>query len=443
MADRHQVVITGIGLVTPLGINKQENWSALLAGKSGTCLSQDPALQDYAHKIIAPVKDTPEYTAYLDAIVDKKIQRKTERFIHFGLLAAHEAMRDAGLDQLNHIDRTRFGCYMGVGLSGVQTISDGALALSTRGHKAISPFLIPRAINNLAPGWISMSWDLRGPSLAVTSACSSGGDAIGFAYRQIRDGYADYMLAGGVESCIVPLAVMAFGNMRTLSGWQGDPAQASRPFDAQRTGFVMAEGAGIITLERKDLALKRGAPIYAELAGYAATSDAYHITAMHPEGRGAIDAINQALASARINPSDVGYVNAHGTGTLMNDSLETMVLKKVFGHHITCPTQFRHPRLDLGSIPYIKNSSNHVLVSSTKSMTGHMIGAAGGVEAAITALALKHQIVPPTINLDNPDPACDLDYVAGQAREVSMRYALSNSFGFGGCNAVLALKKSE
>lgn len=415
---KHRVVITGIGLVTPLAPTTQETWQALLAGKSGITKALDAELEGYPYQAIGYV--TQEQQA-LDAIFDKKHQAKTDRFIHLALLAGHQALTDSQLTA--SYTPEQIGVCLGVGIGGLATVSQSGATLQDRGYKGVSPFLIPRTITNMAANWLSMTFNLQGSSLAITSACSSGADAIGHAFRMIRDGYATAMVAGGAESCTIPVAMVAFGNMRALSAWQGDPAQASRPFDKDRTGFVLAEGAGIVTLERKDLAEKRGAPIYAELAGYGDTSDAYHITAMHPEGRGAIAAINKALADAQANIDEVAYVNAHGTGTPMNDALETTLLKSVFKEHI-------NPK-----------AKDHILVGSTKSMTGHMIGAAGGAEVGITALALKHGIVPPTINLDTPDPACDLDYILHEARTITKPYALSNSFGFGGGNAVIVLKK--
>jgi len=336
------------------------------------------------------------------------------------LIAADEALRDAGLSKEFPQDRDRFGSYVGVGIGGVGYVEAASLDLAKRGYKAVSPFLLPKTISNEAPGWLGIKFDLRGPSMAVVNACSSGNDAIGQAFRAIQDGHADYMLAGGAESSLTPLGFVGFGNMRALSSWKGDPSAASRPFDKDRSGFVMAEGSGLLVLEREDFARKRGAQVYAELVGYGATCDAYHITAIHPEGDGAIRAMNNALAQGNVNPDSVGYVNAHGTSTPMNDPAETKIIKKVFGEHA---------------------DKNRLLVSSTKSMTGHMLGAAGGAELAFSALAIKHGVLPPTINLDNPDPACDLDYIAHQAREKRVDYAMSNSFGFGGANSSILLKR--
>ncbi len=420
MASKHRVAITGIGLVTPVGLTTQETWQALCEGRSGTSYLQHPDIDSYLYKAVGHVTGEQER---LDAIVDKKIQRKTDRFIHLGLMAAHEAMEDAGLSKEFPENRERFGSLVGVGIGGLGIVGETATNLQNRGPKGVSPFSIPKAINNMAPNWLSMAWNLQGPTAALTSACSSGADAFGHAFRMIRDGYADYMLTGGTEACSLPIALVSFGNMRALSAWQGDAKKASRPFDADRTGFVLAEGAGILLLERYDLAEKRGATIYAEAVGYGATADAHHITAMHPEGIGASRAFAQAFDDAGIDRSEIGYVNAHGTGTPMNDAVETTVLKKVFGEHID------------------PSNDDHILVSSTKSMTGHMIGATGGAEIAFTALALKHQLVPPTINLDTPDPACDLDYVPHKARQKTMTHAATSSFGFGGGNAVVVLKK--
>jgi len=420
MSSRHQVVITGIGLVTPVGNDAITTWQALIAGKSGISKNDRFSVGDYPCTVAGLVRGEQES---LDLLMSQKNQTKADRFIHLAMLAGSQAMRDAGLCETLPEQRDRFGAYIGVGVGGLSSIVDGGLQLQNQGMRRISPFLLPRVISNQAAGWLSMQWQLQGPITAIVNACSSGADALGLAFRAIRDGYADYMLAGGTESCITPVSIAGFGNMRALTQWSGDPAQASRPFERNRSGFVMAEGAGIIVLERKDLAEKRGAQIYAEIVGYGAASDAYHITAMHPDGRGAVTAIEQALQEAQINREKIGYINAHGTATQMNDALETMVIKKVFGNHVDV------------------HNKNRCLVSSTKSMTGHMLGAAGGVEAALCALALKHQVVPPTINLDTPDPVCDLDYVPHQARDISMDYALSNSCAFGGGNSAIILKR--
>lgn len=420
MNDKHRVAVTGIGLVTPVGTTTQETWDGLLQARSGITTFDDGILSEYPYRYIGTVGSI---TDQLNTILAPKNQGHTDRFIHVALVAGKQALDDAGLSNQFPEQRERFGTYVGVGIGGLETVRDAAVSLYSKGPRGLSPYVIPKAINNLAPSWLSMLFNVQGPSLAITSACSSGGDAIGLACRAIRDGYADYMLAGGAESCAVPIAQVAFGNMRALSAWKGAARGASRPFDAQRSGFVLAEGAGVLVLERFDLARKRGARVYAEVVGYGATADAYHITAMHPDGRGAISALTTALADGGVDRSEIGYINAHGTGTPMNDAVETAVLKKVFAHHVEATNPQR------------------ALVSSTKSMTGHMIGAGGGVEIGICALALKHQIVPPTINLEYPDPACDLDYVPHTARETALSYALSNSFGFGGGNACVVLKK--
>jgi 3-oxoacyl-[acyl-carrier-protein] synthase II len=416
----HRVVITGIGLLTPVGNTKEENWASLVNGRSGLSMYDHPGADECPSKVVGLVKNEQ---SRLDVVCSAKDQRKTDRFIHLALIAADEAMRDAGFSLSFPVSRERFGTYLGIGIGGLPTIVDASKAYEHGGIRKVSPFMIPKVISNEAPSWLSMKWDLQGPSLAMTNACSSSGDAVGMAYRAIRHGYADYMLTGGTESCVTPITLAAFGNMRALSSWQGDPAAASRPFDKQRSGFVLAEGSGILILERKDLAEKRGAHMYAEIVGYGATADAYHITAMHPDGRGATRALNLALEQAEIRPEKIGYVNAHGTATPMNDAIETLVLKKVFGSHA-------QPKQD-----------NHLLVSSTKSMTGHMLGAAGGAEISFTALALDNQTLPPTINRQTPDEQCDLDYLVDGARTTDCEYAISNSFGFGGGNAVIVLKR--
>ncbi len=420
MYQKNRVVITGIGLVSPVGNNVADNWQSIINGKSGIVSLDDFDLNLYRSNVAGIVSGEKEG---LDKVFPKQKQRKTSRFIQLAVLASFEAMKDAGLGRETPIDRERFGTYVGVGVGGLGVISEGASLLQKSGPKHLSPFLIPKAIISEVPAWVSMEWNLQGPMLGVCNACASGADSIGLAFRAIQFGSADYMLVGGTESSITPLALATFGNMRVLSSWRGDPAEASRPFAKDRCGFVIAEGAGILILERKDLAEKRGANIYAEIVGYGAVSDSYHITAMHPEGRGAVLAIRQALKEGGISPEQVGYVNAHGTATPMNDPIEVHVLKKVFG-----------PAVD-------PTNPKRVFVSSTKSMTGHLLGAAGAVEVAFSALALKNQIVPPTINLHHNDEICNLDFVPNQPREKKIEYAISNSFGFGGGNAVIALSK--
>ena len=425
---KHRVVITGIGLINSLGNNSKTVWSNIIAGKSGiTNVRQDFWPEQYAdhpYTFAGLVKNEQEI---LDSVFPGAKQRRTSRFIHLAMIAGHEAMLDAGLSKTFPKDRQSIGACLGVGIGGIETIESAVLDLHRAGPKRVSPFLIPRAISNQASGWLCMDWDLQGSMSAIVNACSSSADAIGHAFRTIRDGYADYMLTGGTESCITPLAFAAFGNMRALCSNKNfdDPTKASRPFDKKRAGFVMGEGAGILILERMDLAQKRGANIYAEVAGFGVTADAYHITAMHPEGRGAVNAIKMALNDAKIDKNDVNYVNAHGTSTKMNDRIETLALKKVFGSKID------------------PNLNNHIAVSSTKSMTGHLLGAAGGTEVSFSALSLKNQILPPTINYQNIDTECDLDYVPNSAREHNVDVVISNSFGFGGGNSVVVLKKID
>ena len=418
---KHSVVITGIGIITPLGNNVATTWENLLAGKSGISHLADkfPSLADYDCKVAGFVKNEQ---SLIDEILTAKEQHHTDRFIHLCLVAAKQAMNDSGLSNSFPEQRDRFGSYIGIGLGGLSQIENAIRKYDSNGPKRLSPFTIPSLISNEAVGWASIKWNIQGSTAIITNACSSSSNALGLAMREIRDGYADYMLTGGTESCMIPAAIAGFGNMRALSTWQGNPENASRPFDAQRTGFVMAEGAAMLMLERKDLAIKRNAKIYAEIAGYGSTTDAYHITAIHPDGTGGIRAVEQALHDAQIEPSQVDYINAHGTGTKMNDAVETKILKQVFGQHVN------------------PSSERHACISSTKSMTGHMLGATGAAEAIFCALAIQNQIIPPTINFDNADPNCDLDYVPNIARKATVNYAISNSFGFGGNNATIVLK---
>ncbi len=420
MSSNNQVVITGIGLVTPIGNDTKESWHSLVNGVSGISKLDKFDTSSYTSKVVGSVSGEEEK---LNAILTPAKQRKTERFINLALIAAHEAMNDSGLSQENPKDRSTIGSYFGVGVGGLEVMGNSGKLLAEVGPRKINPFLLTKAIMNEAVSWVSMEWNCLGPMLTFCNACASGTDAVGMAFCAIKHGGADIMLAGGTESCLNPLSYAAFGNMRALSTWDGDPKEASRPFDKDRNGFVMSEGAAVLVLERKDLALKRGAQIYAEIVGYGSSSDAYHIAAIHPGGRGGILSIKNALRDAKINPSEVGYINAHGTATPMNDPAETIIIKKVFGNHAN-PTNV-----------------SHCLISSSKSMTGHMLGATGAAEAAFSALAIKNQIVPPTINLKNPDETCDLDYVPNVARDAKIDYSVSNSFGFGGGNAVLVFKK--
>jgi 3-oxoacyl-[acyl-carrier-protein] synthase II len=423
---KHRVVVTGMGAINPLGNSVSTCWHNIIQGYSGISYLPDnfwpENYKDYPYTFAGLVKNEQ---ALLDSCFAPEKQRKTDRFIHLAAIAGHQAMHDAGLSSSYPENRFRFGSIIGVGIGGIKSIENSIQDLNVGGPKRVSPFLIPRAISNQAAGWLSMEFNLQGGVGSIVNACSSSADALGYAFRSIRDGYADYMLAGGTESTITQLAIAAFGNMRALCSSKNfsDPTKASRPFDKDRAGFILSEGAACLVLERLDLAMARGANIYAEIIGYAQTSDAYHITAMHPEARGAVGAINIALADAKINKSQVNYINAHGTSTVMNDKLETYALKQAFSEHVNSANQ------------------NHACVSSTKSMTGHMLGAAGASEAIFSILALKDQILPPTINLDNQDPECDLDYVANHARQAKLEFAISNSFGFGGGNSVLVFKK--
>lgn len=422
-SPRFRVAITGIGLITPVGNDTQSTWQSIIQGKSGIGLIDDRVKMpvDCPYQIVGQVKNEQ---SVINHVISEKNQSRADRFIQLGLVAGHEAMMSAGLAQAFPVERTRFGCYVGVGMGGLGDLTESVLMLEREGYKRISPLTIPRVISNEVASWLAMQWNLQGPMTVITNACASSGDAVGLSFRLIRDGYCDYMLTGGAEACLVPIGIVSFGNMRALSSWQGDPAYASRPFDAGRSGFVIAEGAAMLVLERYDLAVARGAKIYAEIIGYGSAADAYHITAMHPDGRGALKALSNAIEDARINPEQIGYVNAHGTGTTMNDVVETVALKKFFGETIKPSLQ------------------NHIMVSSTKSMTGHMLGAAGAAEAAFSAMALQNQLFPPTINLDTPDPLCDLDYIPCVARSAQVTFAISNSFGFGGGNAVLVLQRA-
>ncbi len=407
-----RVVVTGLGLVTPIGIGVSESWENALKGKSGIgrITRFDPTA--FSTQIAGEVKGfNPE------DYMDKSEVRKMDRFIHFALAAAKEAVEDSGLE-IEESMADRVGVIMGAGLGGLETIEKYHEIFLKSGPRRISPFFIPMLIVNLAPGQISMKYGAKGPNISITTACAAATHAIGEAYRCIQRGDADVVIAGGSEATITPLGLGGFCSMRALSTRNDEPEKASRPFDRDRDGFVMGEGAGILILEEYEFAKKRGAKIYAELCGYGATGDAYHITAPAPDGEGAARCMKLALETGKINPDEVDYINAHGTSTKYNDLYETMAIKSVFGDH-----------------------AYELSVSSTKSMTGHLLGAAGGVEAVFTVLAIYNGVIPPTINLENPDPECDLDYVPNEPKERNIRVALSNSFGFGGTNAVVAFRK--
>ncbi len=409
-----RVVVTGIGLVTPIGIGVENVWKNLISGKSGIgrITRFDPA--SLATQIAGEVKDfNPEQ------FIEKKEIKKMDTFIQYAIAAAKIAMEDSGID-MNAIKPERVGVVVGAGLGGLPGIEKYHRILIEEGPKRISPFFIPMVIANLAAGQISIIFGAKGPNSSTSTACAAGAHAIGDSAKYIQLGYADVMIAGGAESTITPLAIAGFNSMKALSTRNDEPERASRPFDKDRDGFVMGEGAGIIILEELEHARRRGARIYAEFAGYGLNGDAYHITAPDPEGEGGRRCMEMALEDAGIDPSEVDYINAHGTSTYYNDILETKAIKRLFGEH-----------------------AKRIMVSSTKSMTGHLLGAAGGVEAAFTVMSIYHEVIPPTINLENPDPECDLDYIPNQAREKRIRVAISNSFGFGGTNACLVFKRFE
>jgi 3-oxoacyl-[acyl-carrier-protein] synthase II len=409
-----RVVVSGVGLVSPLAIGTQANWDALTAGKSGIGPITRFDASQYSARIAGEVKGFDPLQ-----FVDKKDVKKMDVFIQYALAAAQFAVDDARLEVTGE-RADRVGVYIASGIGGFQTIEREHEELLKGGPRRISPFFIPASIINLAAGQVSIRFNARGPNLATCTACTASAHAIGEAFEIIRRGDADVMIAGGSEAAITPMGVGGFAAMRALSTRNDQPLKASRPFDKDRDGFVMGEGAGIVILEDLDSARGRDATIYAELVGYGLTSDAYHLTGQPEEAHGAIRSMSMALKKAGIPLASVDYINAHGTSTPINDPTETLGVKSLFGDH-----------------------AYKLAMSSTKSMTGHLLGAAGGLEAGITALAVKHQLAPPTINLDSPDPACDLDYVPHQARPMKIRYALSNSFGFGGTNGTLLLKRFE
>jgi 3-oxoacyl-[acyl-carrier-protein] synthase II len=410
------VVITGIGLVTPLGNDLASTWAGLVEGRSGAAPITQFDASTYATKFACEVKGFDPSPWF-----DKREARHLDRFLQIGVGAALMAMADAGYDgaRVPEAEADAWAAYIGAGLGGVRTIEDTHNALREKGPRyGFSPYFVPDIIINMLPGLVSIRTGARGANMSHVSACASGAHSIGEAVRAIRHGYADCAIAGGAEATVSVLGVGGFNAMRAMSTRNDAPAQASRPFDRDRDGFVLGEGAGVLVLETEEHARARGARIYASVVGYGATADAHHITAPAPEGIGAQRCFQQALADARLQPHDIGYINAHGTSTPFNDKNESLAIKAVFGEH-----------------------ARRLAVSSTKSMTGHTLGAAGGIEAAITALALARGVLPPTINLDNPDPDCDLDYVPHTARQVQVEAAMSNSFGFGGTNAALILRR--
>ena len=407
-----RVVVTGMGMVSPLGIGVKENWEAICQGKSGLGLITRFDTTDFPSKIAGEVKGfNPE------DYVDKKETKKMDIFIHYALASGMMALKDSQL-KIDESNADRVGVLVGAGLGGLSTIEKYHTILLEQGPKKISPFFIPMLIVNLAPGQISIYFGARGPNSSVVTACATGNHSIGEAARIIQRGDADAMIAGGAESTITPLAVGGFSSMRALSTRNSEPERASRPFEKDREGFVIAEGAGLLLLEELEHARKRGAPIHAEIIGFGCNGDAYHISAPSPNGIGAARCMEVAMKDAKINYTDIDYINAHGTSTPLNDMSETMAMKTVF-----------------------KERAKKMPVSSTKSMTGHLLGAAGGVEAVYSILAIKHGIIPPTINYETPDPECDLDYVPNVPREAKVRTVMSNSFGFGGTNATLIFRE--
>jgi len=409
-----RVVVTGVGLVSAVGIGTEESWQSLLAGRSGVAPITHFDTTGFAATIAAEVKGFDPFL-----YVEKKEVKKMGLFIQFALAASQFAMEQAQLKITPDLaDRT--GVYIGSGIGGFDVIEREHTALMQGGPRKISPFFIPAAIVNLASGFVSIRWGARGPNSATCTACSSSTHAVGDSFKLIQRCAADVMICGGAEAAITPMGVGGFAAMRALSTRNHEPTKASRPFDRDRDGFVIGEGSGILILEELGLALKRGARILAEVVGYGMSGDAFHITAPAEDADGAVRVMQSTLADSSISPEQVQYINAHGTSTPYNDKLETLAIKKVFGEH-----------------------ASKLAISSTKSMTGHLLGGAGGLEAGITALALRDQVMPPTINLENPDPDCDLDYVPDHSRKAEVEYALSNSFGFGGTNAALLFRRYQ
>ena len=411
---KRRVVVTGLGLVTPLGTGVDKTWNNLCAGRSGIGLISRFDASDYEVKIAAEVRDFE-----VEDFIDKKTAKHLELFVQYAVAAAKMALDDAGL-AVTAANEARIGSITGCGLGGLPTIEKYHQIMLERGTKKITPFFIPMVIPNMGAGQISIIFKLKGPNLSLTTACAAGTHAVGEAYHSILRGDCDAAITGGSESVICPMAVGGFHAMKALSTRNDEPEKASRPFDRDRDGFIIGEGAGIMLLEELEQAKARGAKIYAEVVGCGMTGDGYHIAAPPEDGEGAVRCMRMALENAGLTPRDIDYVNAHGTSTPLNDQGETRALKTVFGDH-----------------------AHKLAVSSSKSMTGHLLGGAGGIEAVFTALAIFHQTAPPTINLDNPSPECDLDYVPHVARKMPIRAAISNSFGFGGTNAVLVMKRYE
>jgi len=411
--NKRRVVITGLGMVSPIGLDVSENWQNVTAGVSGIAPITEFDVSAFSVRFGGSVKgfDVTEYMSAKDA-------RKMDTFIHYGYAAATQAIRDAGLTE-NQPDAERIGVAIGSGIGGLPGIENGHSAFLKSGPRKISPFFVPSNIINMVSGNVSVTWGFQGPNIALVSACASATHSIGDAARLIEYGDADVMIAGGAEKATSVTGLGGFAAARALSTRNDDPQRASRPWDRDRDGFVLSDGAGVMVLEEYEHAKARGANIYAELIGYGLSGDAYHMTNPEPNGDGAYRCMKLALKNAGLNPDDIDYINAHGTSTPAGDLVEVKAIKRTFGDH-----------------------AHRLVVSSTKSMTGHLLGAAGGIEAVYSTLALKHQVVPPTINLDQPEEGCDLDFVAHTARDASMDVVMSNSFGFGGTNATLIFKRS-
>jgi 3-oxoacyl-[acyl-carrier-protein] synthase II len=410
--DKKRVVVTGLGMITPLGIGVEDSWNSIIAGRAGIRRITHFDSSNFPTQIAGEVEGfNPE-----DYIEPKDI-KKMDRFIHFSIAAAKMAINDSGL-KITDGNAEKVGVIVGSGIGGLHAIEHYHSVFLEKGPRRISPFFIPMLVINLASGQISIKFGAKGPNSAVATACATGSHSIGDAYKIIQRGDADAMIAGGTEAVITPLGIGGFNAMKTLSTRNDEPGKASRPFDIDRDGFVMGEGAGVIILERLESAMDRGVRIYAEIVGYGMTADAYHITSPAPGGEGAARCMQMTLRDGSVDPSEVDYINAHGTSTKYGDEIETNAIKTVFREH-----------------------AFKVAISSTKSMMGHLLGAAGGVEAVIVILSIYNDIIPPTINLDKPDPECDLDYVPYKSRKMTVNYALTNSFGFGGTNACLLFKK--
>ncbi len=410
---KRRVVITGLGTVNPLANNAKDFWEALVAGKSGIDKITRFDTSEYSVDIAGEVKNLDQNKYFKPGET-----RRMDLYAIYAMIAAMQAMEDSGVD-LEKLDHNKAGVLVGSGIGGIQTFEDQTRALVNRGPRRVSPYFVPMMISDIASGYISMRYNLKGPNYSVTSACATATHAVGNAVRHIQYGDADFMVAGGAEASITPMAVAGFQNMKALAKWDGTPSEASRPFDKDRCGFVMGEGAGIVTLEEYESAKARGAKIYAEIIGVGYSADAYHITMPAPEGEGAARAMQLTLNDAGLEPEDVDYINAHGTSTPLNDATETAAIKSVFKDH----------------------ARNGLIVSSTKSMTGHLLGAAGGIELLTLVGAIQNDVIPPTINYEIPDPECDLNYSPNEPTEKPVKIALSNTFGFGGHNAVIAVRK--